>query len=412
MVLENTSIVNNGAFTNAPFAQVSITGTGDRFIQGSGNTQFYALYMNKAANNLLLQSNIKVSGNLVFTKGSIDLGTNSMQLIYPNGFIQSETDANRIFSTGNGVVFIEQPLNAPTNVNPGNLGFIINSQNNLGATTIYRGHDRQSKGSGDLSIQRHYNVVPTNNQNIYASYEFGYLDAELSGMQENSLKPHQKIGAADWQPVMASGYNTSLNFISVSGATSLNRYTAYAAAQAPLPLTLLAFDVQCKNNSIQLQWITANEVNTKGFTVEKSTNGSNWEPAGFVPAKGNSAQEVYTTILSTSNATLYRLKMEDKDGSFTYSLIRKLECSGKNSITIGPNPTSGQLTISIQSEKKDNVSLVVMDVKGRLVYNKTFSLNEGLNVQQVDISNAASGVYIVSLTSPNGINETHRIVKK
>jgi hypothetical protein len=404
--------INNGTFINTSGSNIAFNGQSNQMIQGSGTTQFYGLEIAKPSNNIWLQTNIKVNGPLKFTKGSLDLTYNSLQLIYPNGLLQNESEQNRIFATGNGVVFIEQPLNAPNNVNPGNLGFSITSQNNLGLTAIYRGHDRQTKANGELSISRYYYLQPSNNQNINASYEFRYFDAELNGLPENGLQFHSKEGAAEWQPAMINGLNTQLNIFSKFAATSLHRYTVFPAAQAPLPLQLLAFTAQCKNNDVQLQWITANEANTKDFTVEKSTDGLSWQSAGIVASQQNIARQTYTHTTALDNSIFFRLKMADADGSFSFSPVKKLDCGVKNQITVGPNPTTGQLKIAMQVAKKDKLILAVTDAKGSTILNQNVALVDGLNVHVVDLSAKPSGVYLVKIWSANGIDETHRIIKR
>ena len=44
----------------------------------------------------------------------------------------------------------------------------------------------------------------------------------------------------------------------------------------PLPLTFLSFDGVLKNNQAYLTWTTVNEINNKGFDVERSTDGQNF----------------------------------------------------------------------------------------------------------------------------------------
>jgi hypothetical protein len=104
--------------------------------------------------------------------------------------------------------------------------------------------------------------------------------------------------------------------------------------------------------------------------------------------------------------------MADVDGSFTYSPVKKLSCDTKSQVTVGPNPTSGQLKVAMQMAKKDNIIMTVTDAKGSTVFNQSISVTEGLNVHIIDLTAKASGMYLVKLWSANGVNETHRIVKK
>lgn len=411
MTLASTNLSNDGTFQNNNGANVIFSGPQNVFIYGNGNTSFYGLELNKTSDNLAIQKNIKVAGSLKFTKGSLDVGINSLQLIYPDGLLQNESEQNRAFATGGGFLFIEQPLNAPNNVNPGNLGFRIFSSQNLGSTVVYRGHEAQDNG-GQQSIKRYFSIVPANNANLNAFMQFTYFDAELNGLSEADCRLHEKEGAGSWTMVNITGSNVAANYYERSFIPSLHKYTLFAPAQAPLPLKLLAFDVRCQNSDAILQWITANEVNTKAFVIEQSINGVTWTTAQTIVAKSSSGQHTYTTTLANNGASYYRLKMEDKDGKFTYSPIKKINCDSRDVVTVGPNPTTSALTISFQLQKKTDVIVRLLDARGSLLESKKVVAMQGLSVERMNLSKYPAGSYMVTLSYADGMVQTHRIVKQ
>ena len=98
--------------------------------------------------------------------------------------------------------------------------------------------------------------------------------------------------------------------------------------------------------------------------------------------------------------------MFNKDGSFTYSIIRSLTCTDdRNDISIKPNPTLDIFTIRGMQKGRNNISIYSND--GKLVKNQLITNTMG----DVNISKLTPGVYLVRILNDNGTIETRRIVK-
>jgi Secretion system C-terminal sorting domain len=70
------------------------------------------------------------------------------------------------------------------------------------------------------------------------------------------------------------------------------------------------------------------------------------------------------------------------------------------SLTIGglfPNPARSQVNVIIDAPKRDNVTLVVMDVNGKTVKQQLVNVEIGSNTVPVEISNLAQGAYLVKV---------------
>lgn len=79
-----------------------------------------------------------------------------------------------------------------------------------------------------------------------------------------------------------------------------------------------------------------------------------------------------------------------------------------HSIKIYPNPTDGNLKISIQGLKETDVcSMDVYTVQGSQVLSENISTN----IADVNISNQPAGIYLLKITI-NDISTTWKIVKK
>jgi len=142
------------------------------------------------------------------------------------------------------------------------------------------------------------------------------------------------------------------------------------------PVTLLYFEAKpTAQQQVTLLWATATEQDNASFEIERSTTGNNFETIGTVKGYGNTTEEkdyLFTDQTADAGINYYRLKQINKDGSSAYSNIATVSFINQQSITISPNPAKG--TIYVNNETHINVN----------------------------ISNLASGIYIVKVTNAQG----------
>jgi parallel beta-helix repeat protein len=166
----------------------------------------------------------------------------------------------------------------------------------------------------------------------------------------------------------------------------------------PLPLTLLAFTGSKQQGYNNLQWITADEVNTKYFTLERSTNGSSFNQVTTVPANGRGGKYSYDDHISIDGRIYYRLKMVDIDGQYAYSPIITLKNDGNSGVSIYPNPANDRLTINTGNSFQFGKA-GLYDASGRLLQNITITTNP----QTINVQHLKSGLYFLQFS--NGVME-------
>jgi hypothetical protein len=66
---------------------------------------------------------------------------------------------------------------------------------------------------------------------------------------------------------------------------------------------------------------------------------------------------------------------------------------------IFPNPVSEKATIAISLKQNSKLKMVLTDLTGRVVMQKTQDLNTGVNETEIDLSNQSAGVYELSLSN-------------
>ena len=179
-----------------------------------------------------------------------------------------------------------------------------------------------------------------------------------------------------------------------------------------LPITLVSFQGQKQGSSNILSWTTATEINSSGFELQRGIDGSTFTALTFVASKatGGSSTSLLTyqstdaSPLATDN--YYRLKLVDKDGSYTYSNTVLLKGDATNSTTaviaMYPNPVADHLNIVINAKENNNISLIVNDMNGRLISSQNVQLVPGTNSMQVNVSHLAKGTYAVKIVTADG----------
>ncbi len=170
--------------------------------------------------------------------------------------------------------------------------------------------------------------------------------------------------------------------------------TATFTTMSVLPVTLLKFNATPVNNTVQISWQTANETNSKSFTVLRSADGVTFTSVGLVSAFGNTnIQHQYSFIDNSplSGTSYYRLRQVDNDGSFTDSKTVSVTLSGASLFTLYPNPAVNTVHINFLSTSA--AMLVVYDMNGKALIQK--AINAGSGSQTINVGALAAGTYTV-----------------
>jgi len=180
-----------------------------------------------------------------------------------------------------------------------------------------------------------------------------------------------------------------------------------------LPIELAAFDAKSKNGIVELDWMTSMEVDNDYFTIERSENGTYFEPIATVKGAGNSSgmkyYKEYDLKPLEAEVAYYRLKQTDFNGAYTYSKLVAVEKGKKhqNGFMIQPNPSeNGVFTVSSeQIELFEGSMIEVLDYTGRTISESRLQTN----LSVIDLSKYSKGLYIVRIISGDKIS-THRII--
>jgi uncharacterized protein (DUF1501 family) len=181
----------------------------------------------------------------------------------------------------------------------------------------------------------------------------------------------------------------------------------------PLPLELVRFEVTKANKQdADTDWTTMNESNISHFEVQRSLDGRGFAKIATVKAIGHShaAQRYHyldANLPITANQTIfyYRLKINELDGSSTYSEVRSVAFEGQRvagiTAEVFPNPVlNGKIQVVIQGDVRieNATEIIVTDLYGRLVLHDFQNVAAATHLE-LDISTVAAtnGIYFLTL---------------
>jgi hypothetical protein len=142
-------------------------------------------------------------------------------------------------------------------------------------------------------------------------------------------------------------------FVAIAESGTGNR--VMTSPDAVLPVELLSFTGKHTEGGNLLTWATANEVNNKGFQIERAPQppkgaSPTWEAVGIVNAKGKAATYEFTDKAPFGGWGLYRLRQIDNDGKETLSKVISIAAvETRHALSLHPNPVSNTLTIEFDS---------------------------------------------------------------
>jgi hypothetical protein len=182
---------------------------------------------------------------------------------------------------------------------------------------------------------------------------------------------------------------------------------AIGSVSLTLPLKLESFFATPNNCDALLSWRTSNEINTKEFVIQQSTDNNIYTTVATVKAKGNSAAANYSTQVSQpSGLAYYRLKMVDINGAYTYSNISmcRTNCAVKEFMTVYPNPviTGTTLYLSFSTAYKGKAVLTINTITGQKYITQTIQVNAGSNLVPINVNMLVAGTYLLGLNAPTG----------
>jgi hypothetical protein len=242
--------------------------------------------------------------------------------------------------------------------------------------------------------------VTSDNTNPYDA-AFGYTDAS-AGINVPSQLRMANFDNTDWSdkgglPDPAS--TTAGGIVYVPGLTVFGPFTFSATAAGIVPVKLKSFSVQKFSNTTKISWSTEQELNSKEFAVERSTDGGRtWTTVSTTPATGNSSVIRLYNIVDNApfkGVNVYRLKSVDMDSKFTHSETKAVLFGNAAVVLITPNPAHSILNVYMSKSDNSISQIIISSINGKLME----KINTAEQSYQVNVSKYSKGMYVVKVIS-------------
>lgn len=184
-----------------------------------------------------------------------------------------------------------------------------------------------------------------------------------------------------------------------------------------LPVSVSGFTGQLLSGNVNLEWKTGSEENLEKMILEKSADGINYHPLIEIAPKdrgSNGALYQATDKDPYPGVVYYRLKLVDKNNTYTYSGVLKFlsPVLYTRIIRVYPNPVSDRLILNIVSSKKQTLNARIIDQTGRQVSAFNLSLANGLNTFTIPFTRYSAGIYSLLYSDERGnIQGSVRVIK-
>jgi hypothetical protein len=442
-----TVTLNNAASQLSIFGAFTNNGTfnhtnGELIMAGTSAQTVPAGTYNKVnitnPSGISLSGNVTIADSLKLNGGMVVLGTNNLTLSGTSSVISGYNSSRYISTNGTGSLFIQ-------NIGPGqrasNVEFPVGNGSYTPATLLNTGtvdqfsvrvmglvYDNGLSGTVLTSnaVNRTWVINETvlggSNANVTLQWNTG---EQLTGFN-NSLCYVAFHNTTSWLasgPAAATGSNP---FTRSRSNLGLFNNTAFGVGSSGiLPVNLIDLRAKRQHTQVRVEWSTASETNNDYFIVQRSIDGSVFESIGKVKGVGNStsvssynfvdanAQQIAET--NNSNTLYYRLIQMDIDGTSHVTDVVAVNLGTDNaaSMKVQPNPFIDITNINIVSTKQENATMRILDMKGKLIVEKSIALMEGDNDFILDelAENTYSGVYFVTVSSSSGTMLIQKVVK-
>lgn len=206
--------------------------------------------------------------------------------------------------------------------------------------------------------------------------------------------------------------NPTITISNISTAHIPNNVTKFITIASinpatPLPIEIVYFDAKLnQKETVDLTWQTQSERDNDYFTIEKSTDGINWDFLGTVDGSGttNIPQTYYLEDKNPSiGINYYKLSQTDFDGTRSEAGIRSVELFSTEMFVLSPNPAKN--LVAILGKDLNEYTIQLYNNLGENIQVSS-NLQNALKME-LNTQNLSAGIYYVSLKS----NTTNKVLK-
>ena len=171
-------------------------------------------------------------------------------------------------------------------------------------------------------------------------------------------------------------------------------------------------------SAITITGLDANSIDEDagGNTVYTVAGGTPTYQYEWVDANGTvvSTTQNLPGLTDAADAGEYTLTITDENGCETSETITISGISSLNnsySIAVYPNPSVGTFRLALNGLNGEKVTYTILDESGRTVAAKDLSSVAGERVENIDLTNIASGIYIMNVNIAGSVESMRLIIQ-
>lgn len=244
----------------------------------------------------------------------------------------------------------------------------------------------------------------TGGEELLATTAIGYIWTPLPATEGRICV---KINDEDIHQGQHVRYEISIR-TKLTGEIIIDDFSLGEVAQSPLPVTFKGIVARSENSVVNVQWEVADEIDVRGYEVERSTNGMRFETVGFVNAHGKPVYS-YTDVQPVQGTVYYRVKNVDIDGKYEYSSITRVTNKRASALKLFPMPA--QQTVTLQHERiTAQTTITLTTAEGRVV--RQIRPVADTYQTQISLQDLKPGMYLLRLDNGQGTPEAIKLLKQ
>lgn len=442
---------NNSSGSNFDITDFTASATGNTVTYArAGNMQlrttseadnnYYNVVINTGANNVTLAGDIRIDNQLTMTGGDVILGSNRLTMedgaaitggsassyiqINSTGVLRqnySATGASLSFPIGDNNEYspITSFILTAGSFSAGAfVEFDITDANHPNRDTDNTGSGGDDDGTPSSAYISRYWTLTGNGitgEQFDATYQ--YLDADITGTEANMVATLYRglVSPAinDWKE--AGTVTAGTNTVTLTGGDNFGDLYAMDNDSGRLPIILISFQAKLSGDDVELEWVTATEESNALFTIERSSNGIDFEPVLFLDGAGDSDEVLRYTIVDNAplnGRSYYRLKQTDFNGLFTYSEVVSVIVQHEvteSLFSLYNNPASRGETLTIARAEAGSARLEIRDINGTSVLIRDINDADAVDIPFIVDHKLRVGVYLIIVTQ-HGMTDTKRLI--
>jgi len=226
----------------------------------------------------------------------------------------------------------------------------------------------------------------------------------LSGLQFEQVMSHELTHVYRMGHLNTANFpNQNMNPSCCNAINNKDRECMDYAYPPPAPVELLSFDAGLEGDQqVKLQWITASEKDNAFFTIQRASDGLQFNELQQINSLGNNTGGRYAWIDTrpVPGQNYYRLSQTDHDGTVQHLGIKAVSVGVRQvELNIFPNPIEKErMTFSVSLPAFFKGKQEVLAPDGRLIHRSTLSLDSGIHTLELPMNGIPEGIYLLRIS--------------